>query len=143
MAYLTLCICGKLLSYLRAACHAVGCEAPPVGHPAIKRAMIAIVKRGMYEARCKHFIDRCSYPHGLGRVPTEPNTHICEVARHEACESCQQPARDGLRMVYGDAMARVIHIFAASAIRSEQPRVNCSRSFRVPPLPGVAHVRRI
>ena len=48
------------LGYLRAACHGIGCDAPPVGHPAIKRSMIAIVKRGFYTSRAKMFIDRLS-----------------------------------------------------------------------------------
>ena len=47
------------LGHLRAACHAIGCSAPPVGHPAIKRGMVAIVKRGQYTSREKRFLDRC------------------------------------------------------------------------------------
>ena len=46
------------LGYLRAACHAIGCTAPPVGHPAIKRSMIAIVKRELYKSREKLHLDR-------------------------------------------------------------------------------------
>ena len=46
------------LGYLRTACHAVGVEAPPVGHSAIKRAIIAIAKRGQFRARAKMFIRR-------------------------------------------------------------------------------------
>ena len=47
------------LGYLRAACHAIGCEAPAVGHPAIRRAMGAIVKREQFVPRAKMFIRRC------------------------------------------------------------------------------------
>ncbi len=47
------------LGHVRAACHAIGCDAPPVGHTAIRRSMIAIVKRGMYKERAKMFIDKC------------------------------------------------------------------------------------
>ena len=46
------------LGYLCAACHAIGCTAPPVGHPAIKRSMIAIVKRDFYKSREKLHLDR-------------------------------------------------------------------------------------
>ena len=46
------------LGHLRGACHALGFEAPPVGHGAIKRAMIGIVKRQLSVPRPKHFIDR-------------------------------------------------------------------------------------
>ncbi len=49
---------GNYLSYVRAACHANGYEAPPVGHPAIKRAMVAIVKRQLFTQRPKRFIQR-------------------------------------------------------------------------------------
>ena len=49
---------GNYLSYLRAACHAHGYDAPPVGHPAIKRGMIAIVKRELFNERPKRFIQR-------------------------------------------------------------------------------------
>ena len=47
------------LSHLRAACHANGFEAPPVGHPAIRRAMMAVVKRELFTARAKMFVQRC------------------------------------------------------------------------------------
>ena len=46
------------LSYVRAACHALGCASPPVGEPALRRAMIAIAKRELFHAREKMFIDR-------------------------------------------------------------------------------------
>ena len=46
------------LSYLRGACHALGVEAPPTDHPALRRAMLAVVKRDLYKARGKMFIDR-------------------------------------------------------------------------------------
>ena len=47
------------LSHLRAACHANGFDAPPVGHPAIKRAMVAVVKRELFTKRNKLFVQRC------------------------------------------------------------------------------------
>lgn len=47
---------GNYLGYLRGACHARGYEAPPLGHPAIKRAMVAIVKRELFDTRPKFFI---------------------------------------------------------------------------------------
>jgi len=46
------------LGYLRAACHASGFEAPPVGHPAIRRAMVAIVKRELFRPRPKLFLQK-------------------------------------------------------------------------------------
>ena len=48
------------LGHLHGACHALGFEAPPVGHGAIKRAMIGIVKKQLSAPRPKHFIDRCT-----------------------------------------------------------------------------------
>jgi hypothetical protein len=49
---------GNYLGYVRSSCHAVGCEAPPVGHPAISRAMISIGKRSLSSSRPRHFICR-------------------------------------------------------------------------------------
>lgn len=49
---------GNYLSYLRGACHAIGCEAPPVSEPAIRKAMIAIAKRQLFRSREKMFIDK-------------------------------------------------------------------------------------
>ena len=46
------------LGDLRAACHALGHEAPPTGHPAIRRAMVAIAKREFFKPRPKLFIQR-------------------------------------------------------------------------------------
>lgn len=46
------------LGYVRSSCHAVGCDAPPSGHPAIYRAMTSIAKRGLSSARPRHFIGR-------------------------------------------------------------------------------------
>ena len=46
------------LGYVRTSCYAVGCDAPPAGHPAICRAMIAIAKRGLSSSRPRHFICR-------------------------------------------------------------------------------------
>lgn len=46
------------LGYLRSACHAQGCDAPPVGHPALRLAMISIVKRELYQAKPKMFINK-------------------------------------------------------------------------------------
>lgn len=46
------------LSYVRCACHAIGCAAPEVGHPALKRATVAIVKRSAFQPRAKLFIDK-------------------------------------------------------------------------------------
>ena len=37
----------------------MGFEAPPVGHPAIRRALSAIAKRGQFVPRQKMFIPRC------------------------------------------------------------------------------------
>ena len=62
---------GNYLSHLRGACHAMGFEAPPTGHPAMKRAMVAIAKRELFEAREKRFIDRYSFalhPHDRASV---------------------------------------------------------------------------
>ena len=39
-------------------CHALGAVAPPVSHPALKRAMTSIVKRELSEAKTKMFINR-------------------------------------------------------------------------------------
>ncbi len=47
------------LGHLRGACYAIGCDAPPVGHAAIKRALIAIVKRELFSSKTKRFIDKC------------------------------------------------------------------------------------
>ena len=49
---------GNYMSYLRAACLANGYDAPPVGHPAIRRAMVAVAKRELFTARPKMFIQR-------------------------------------------------------------------------------------
>ena len=46
------------LGHLRGACHAMGFEAPPVGHTAIKRAMVAIIKRELHRPRSKRFINK-------------------------------------------------------------------------------------
>ncbi len=49
---------GNYVSHLRGACHAIGVEDPPDGHPALKRAMVAIIKRELFKAREKMFINR-------------------------------------------------------------------------------------
>ena len=49
------------LGHLKGACIAVDCEPPPQGHPAIKRAMIAIVKRRLYTPRQAMFLQRCGW----------------------------------------------------------------------------------
>ena len=49
------------LGHVRGACHAMGFEAPPVGHAAIRRAMIAIAKRELFRPRPKHFVNRSSF----------------------------------------------------------------------------------
>jgi len=49
---------GNYMSYLRAACLANGYDAPPVGHPAIRRAMVAVAKRELFTARPKMFVQR-------------------------------------------------------------------------------------
>ena len=46
------------LGYLRGACHAIGVDAPPTGHAALRRAMVAIAKRQMFTTKEKHFIRR-------------------------------------------------------------------------------------
>jgi len=46
------------LGYLRSACYALGCDAPPVGNPALRAAMNGIAKRSVFQARDKMFIDR-------------------------------------------------------------------------------------
>ena len=46
------------LGYLRSVCEATGYEAPPTGHPVIKRAMVAIAKRGLCKEREKMHIRR-------------------------------------------------------------------------------------
>ena len=46
------------LGYLRGVCAATGHEPPPVGHPAIRRAMTAVAKRGMWKEREKMHIQR-------------------------------------------------------------------------------------
>ena len=49
---------GNYLSHLRGACFALSVEAPPAKHPAIQRAMVAIIKRELFKQRPKMFIDR-------------------------------------------------------------------------------------
>ena len=46
------------LGHLRCACHALGLDAPPIGHQAIKRAMAGIVKRQLHDPRPKMFITK-------------------------------------------------------------------------------------
>ena len=46
------------LGYLRGVCAATGHESPPIGHPAIRRAMMAVAKRGMWKEREKMHIQR-------------------------------------------------------------------------------------
>ena len=46
------------LTHLRGACHATGFEAPPTRHPALSRAVVAILKRELFVARQKRFINR-------------------------------------------------------------------------------------
>ena len=46
------------LGHLRTGCYAILCDAPPTGHPAIKRAMVAIAKRDMWVSREKKFINK-------------------------------------------------------------------------------------
>ena len=46
------------LGHVRGAGHALGLEAPPVGHQAIRRAMSGIAKRQLYEARPKLFLKK-------------------------------------------------------------------------------------
>lgn len=43
---------GNYLTFLRTACLTWGYVPPPVGHPAISRAMNAIGKRQLFVARC-------------------------------------------------------------------------------------------
>lgn len=60
---------GNYLGYLRGACHALGYEAPLVGHPAIKRALIAIVKRASFKSRQKMFIGKTFVTNMVAAVP--------------------------------------------------------------------------
>ena len=46
------------LSHLRGACCALGHEPPPIGHPAVKRAMGAIAKKQLFSPRPKLAIQR-------------------------------------------------------------------------------------
>ncbi len=46
------------LGHLRGACLALGHEPPPVGHPAIRRAMVAITKRELFCSKERRFIDK-------------------------------------------------------------------------------------
>ena len=41
------------LGYLRSTCYALAVDAPPAGHPALKRAMCAIVKRQLFTTRSR------------------------------------------------------------------------------------------
>jgi hypothetical protein len=63
------------LGYLRSVCEATGYESPPIGHPVIRRAMLAIAKRGMCKEREKMYIQKharfCLQGRlGLACVPT-------------------------------------------------------------------------
>lgn len=49
---------GNYLGYLRKACYAVGCDAPPEREPALRQAMCAIAKRQLFTARPRMFIQR-------------------------------------------------------------------------------------
>ena len=49
---------GNYLSKLRGACHAMGYDAPPCNHRAIKRATVGIVMRAAFRSRDKMFISR-------------------------------------------------------------------------------------
>ena len=46
------------LGFLRGACCAISVAPPPVGHPALKRAMCSIAKRQLFTGRPKMFIQR-------------------------------------------------------------------------------------
>ena len=73
------------LGHVRGACHALGFEAPPVGHGAIKRAMIAIVKRELTTPRPRHFIDRCLCSFRLLDGPVQC---ACQDLRHQHGPGC-------------------------------------------------------
>ena len=83
------------LGFLRGACYALGVDAPAVGHPALRRAIGAIVKRQLFTERCcslrrpgslhpasclqrpKLFIERCTLRNMLARAQqtSEGRTH--------------------------------------------------------------------
>ena len=105
------------LGYLRTACLAMGVKGPEQGHPALKRAMVAIVKREMFEQRSKKFIDKtfvtnivlCVERGGVAlslamlwlasylfllRVPSEacvPKMLWCAIATAWCARRCLQP----------------------------------------------------
>ena len=46
------------LAHVDFSAHAIGVDAPPVAHPAISRAMVAISKKQLYTARPRMFVKR-------------------------------------------------------------------------------------
>ena len=73
------------LGYVRAASHAIGVDAPPVAHPAISRAMVAISKKQLYTARPRMFVKR-----RLGSiVPVIPCLLLCvQALSKRTCQRC-------------------------------------------------------
>jgi hypothetical protein len=101
------------LGHLRGACHALGFEAPPAGHQAVRRAMSGIAKGQLYEARPKMF------PKKYGICNMLPRSRLLAAAyglrdrcrQHGAC--CA--ARPGGANVC-DAVVSLVRVFAAAAL---------------------------
>lgn len=97
---------GNYLSHLRGACHAIGCEAPPTGHPALRRAMIAITKRELFTAREKLFIDRFQF---LG-LCARAVCHRTKFGRTIVCNLVASAQKKGEGMFYA-ALWLITYLF--------------------------------
>ena len=58
------------LGHLRTICYAAGFEAPPIGHPCLRRAMTAIAKRQMFQQRERKHIQK------YARFPTSSRSLV-------------------------------------------------------------------
>ena len=111
------------LGYLRSACHAMGFDATPVGHPAIKRAMCAIVKRELFVPRTKMFFPRCvSAPAWLFAV----SVLVAGSSSATWSRQCNRIRRIAVRVCCGYLR---IHTFCGCLLRYTSPcicKVSCA-----------------
>jgi len=122
------------LGYLRAACHAMGFDAPPVGHPAIKRAMCAIVKRELFVPRTRMFIPRCaSAPAWVFAVSVLVAGNLSATWSRQ----CNRIRRSAVTVCCGYLR---IHTFCGCLLRYTSPCI-CKGLVHCPILAGLANVR--
>ncbi len=101
---------GNYLSHVRGACCALGHEPPPVGHPALKRAMGAVAKRALFSPRT------VPSPTQVTRLSA---CILWQAAAGNTADHAEEHDRKGWRATAWRLMACGVFMAAASPIRGQ------------------------